>query len=251
VPLLIVLMCIGAFAERNLVADLVITLAFGIVGLVLVHFDWPRSPLLIGLVLGPLAESRFFLSLQAHAWSWLLRPGVFLIALLVVATIAVPAVRRREAYDNAVTEVGPQGEWVLAAVLLGACVAGLAATFTYAADAALFPRVALCAASVLLTLLLVHTYRTGGVPQAFEIGAVQTALVVPLFVLIIWALGFTWGATLGVLAHLGIQERERPLLVLSLTAAVYVLLDVVMARMLHVPFPTGAVLEGARALVGR
>ena len=56
------LIYIGAFAEKNAFADLIVVLAFGALGWVMVQLNWPRPPLLLGLVLAPLAENRLFLA---------------------------------------------------------------------------------------------------------------------------------------------------------------------------------------------
>ena len=36
---------------------ILLMLTFGLLGLVMVHFDWPRPPIVLGLVLGDLAET--------------------------------------------------------------------------------------------------------------------------------------------------------------------------------------------------
>ena len=53
---------LGAFAEKNAFEDMVIVLFFGGLGWVMEKLEWPRPPVLLGLVLGPLAENRLFLS---------------------------------------------------------------------------------------------------------------------------------------------------------------------------------------------
>ena len=55
-------------------------LVFGALGLAMARLGWPRPPLLLGLVLGPLAENRLFLSTDNYGAAWLLRPGVLLLA---------------------------------------------------------------------------------------------------------------------------------------------------------------------------
>lgn len=50
---------IGAFALNNSYFDVWIVLIFGIVGLVFRKLDFPLGPLILGLILGPMAESNF------------------------------------------------------------------------------------------------------------------------------------------------------------------------------------------------
>src|SRR5688572_31624779 len=52
------LVFVGAYAEKNAMLDLVTTLFFGLVGLVMVHLGWPRPPLVLGLVLGGLVDRK-------------------------------------------------------------------------------------------------------------------------------------------------------------------------------------------------
>jgi putative tricarboxylic transport membrane protein len=61
-PFILLLIYLGAFAEKNAFEDLIVVLVFGLLGWMMVQFDWPRPPLLLGLVLGPLAENRLFLA---------------------------------------------------------------------------------------------------------------------------------------------------------------------------------------------
>ena len=62
VPLILTLVYVGAFAEKNVFEDLGVVLVFGALGLAMARLGWPRPPLLLGLVLGPLAENRLFLA---------------------------------------------------------------------------------------------------------------------------------------------------------------------------------------------
>jgi TctA family transporter len=248
VPILLVLVCLGAFAERHLVADLAITAALGIVGLVFAHFSWPRAPFLIGFVLGTLVENRLFLSLQAYGLAWLTRPGVVAIGVLIATTLILPA--RSAAGAGSTPRAPRKGERVVISVLLAISVAGLVATFLLPHGAAVFPRLVLFAAAALLLGLLASELRlsrsSAAMPVGLEGASVRTAASVFAFVLLIWALGFTWGATLAVFAHLVVIERERPAAVALTTIVAYLLLDLVMGRLLQVPFPDGAVLEAAR-----
>jgi putative tricarboxylic transport membrane protein len=95
VPFIMVLVYVGAFAEKNVFEDLGVVLAFGALGWVMAHLDWPRPPLLLGLVLGPLAENRLFLATDNYGAGWLLRPGVLIVLAVIAIGLAVPIVRHR------------------------------------------------------------------------------------------------------------------------------------------------------------
>ena len=95
VPFILTLVYVGAFAEKNVFQDLGVVLVFGALGLAMARLGWPRPPLLLGLVLGPLAENRLFLSTDNYGAAWLLRPGVLLLLGLVVVGLLVSIVKGR------------------------------------------------------------------------------------------------------------------------------------------------------------
>jgi putative tricarboxylic transport membrane protein len=55
--LIVMFSIIGAFSTRNIMFDLWMMLLFGIAGYYLVQYNYPIAPFVIGLVLGPIAES--------------------------------------------------------------------------------------------------------------------------------------------------------------------------------------------------
>lgn len=89
------LVLVGAFAEKNAMIDVWTVLIFGLLGLVMHILHWPRPPLLLGLVLGGLAENYLFISINRYGASWLTRPLVIVIGLTAVAAIVYPIVRGR------------------------------------------------------------------------------------------------------------------------------------------------------------
>jgi putative tricarboxylic transport membrane protein len=63
---IVVLSVIGAFGVRNNIFDVHVCLLFGVVGLVMKRFDFPSAPLVLGVILGPLAERYFLTSLANY-----------------------------------------------------------------------------------------------------------------------------------------------------------------------------------------
>src|SRR5207344_1408236 len=103
-PFILTLIYVGAFAEKNVFEDLAVVLAFGGLGWVMARLGWPRPPLLLGLVLGPLAENKLFLSTDNYGAAWLTRPGVLILFGLIAAGLLAPlwgARRRRRAAGEA------------------------------------------------------------------------------------------------------------------------------------------------------
>lgn len=59
IPAVTVLAIVGAFAVRNATVDLYIVLLFGIVGILFVAYDYPLVSIVLGVILGDIAESGF------------------------------------------------------------------------------------------------------------------------------------------------------------------------------------------------
>jgi putative tricarboxylic transport membrane protein len=96
IPPIILLVYIGAFAEKNAMLDLAVTIVFGLVGLVMVLTNWPRAPLILGLVLGKLTENYLFLTTARYTpGEWLTRPVVIFLIALCVFVICLPLIRKR------------------------------------------------------------------------------------------------------------------------------------------------------------
>ncbi|HEX3246184.1 MAG TPA: tripartite tricarboxylate transporter permease, partial [Chloroflexota bacterium] len=82
IPPIIMLVYVGAYAEKNAMMDLLVTIVFGFAGLVMVLTNWPRPPLVLGLVLGKLAENYLFLTTARYTPDeWLTRPVVMILIL--------------------------------------------------------------------------------------------------------------------------------------------------------------------------
>jgi TctA family transporter len=90
IPPIIVLIVLGGFTSSNQFGDVWVTLAFGALGWIMVVFDWPRPPLVLGLVLGKLAENYLFLSSSRYGLDWLARPTVLVGFAIIVAAILYP-----------------------------------------------------------------------------------------------------------------------------------------------------------------
>ncbi len=63
-PGILVLTIVGAYSLNNNMAEVWIMIIFGILGYFFKRYKWPMAPLILGLVLGPLAEVNFVRSLS-------------------------------------------------------------------------------------------------------------------------------------------------------------------------------------------
>lgn len=83
-PVIIVLSVIGAYAFRNSLADIWIVLALGLLGYILRKLDFPLAPILLGLILGPIAEENL-----ARATSLATARGVGIMEYLLASPISI------------------------------------------------------------------------------------------------------------------------------------------------------------------
>jgi TctA family transporter len=86
-PVLIVLIFLAAYQSTTDWGDLVALLGFSVIGISMKRFGWPRPPLIVGIVLQRLAETYFFLTTKLYGYTWLMRPVVLILFVLIVWTI--------------------------------------------------------------------------------------------------------------------------------------------------------------------
>ena len=65
------------------------------VGYIMVLFQWPRPPFVLGLVLGTIVENYLWISSSAYGAAWLVQPTVVCIFLLMVGTLSYSVVQTR------------------------------------------------------------------------------------------------------------------------------------------------------------
>jgi len=70
VPCVIATAAVGAYAYRGEVFDLGVMMGFGLLGYLLQRRQYPLSAVVLGLVLGPMAEQYFVQSLVLSAWDF-------------------------------------------------------------------------------------------------------------------------------------------------------------------------------------
>lgn len=70
VPIILVISFIGAYAVNSSLFDVGLALVFGILGYLLNKFNFPLAPILMGIILGPIAEEGLRQSLMVSNGSW-------------------------------------------------------------------------------------------------------------------------------------------------------------------------------------
>jgi TctA family transporter len=262
IPPVLLLIYLGAFAEKNAFEDLYLVLFFGVLGWVMEKLHWPRPPLILGLVLGPLAENRLFLSTDNYGLEWLTRPWVLVLIALTLAGAVYPWLkersRRREASPAArEPAAAPRsgGSLAFTALIVVVLAAALWESRDFGFRAGLFPWSigipVLALAAIHLALQLagkdripesVQGVTDHGLPRAEMIRRTRDIFGwIVGYLAAIWLLGFTIGGTLCTFLALKVGSRERWPITLALTAGVAAFVYFVFERGLKVPFPPGAI----------
>jgi putative tricarboxylic transport membrane protein len=267
IPLILLLIYLGAFAEKNAFEDMIIVLLFGGLGWIMEKLEWPRPPVLLGLVLGPLAENRLFLASDNYGLSWIWRPGVLIIFAVTLVGILYPLIKKKREDKasqptTATLEAAPKGGLQFdRRVVFTVCVVILLAlalwqSRNFGVRAGLFPWV-IGTPTLLLALFQLakdlrgHKKVSG---PAFEVeGAVEVSSAVASrrtwtilgwtvgFFIAIWLLGFSYAVPLTMVLYLKLAGREKWLITAVMAFGTWVFFYLLFERMLSVPFPDGLI----------
>jgi putative tricarboxylic transport membrane protein len=114
VPLILAVTVFGAYAIRNSFGDIFLALAFGVIGYLMLRFNYSRVPAIIGLVLGGLAESSFHTALQIGGGSpaiFFTRPVSLAVFLATVGAVGVVVINNiRQSGEPPGKELSPDRE---------------------------------------------------------------------------------------------------------------------------------------------
>ncbi len=100
-PIILLMCCIGVYSLNSSSFDVLLMLAFGVLGYLLLKFGCEPAPLLLGFVLGPLMEEnlrRALLVSRGDPWVFIERPisGVLLaVSAVLLLAVLFPALRRK------------------------------------------------------------------------------------------------------------------------------------------------------------
>lgn len=98
---------VGVYGMRQSAFDLYLMLGIGLLGVLMRRFDFPAAPVIVGLILGPLAEAQMRNALSIGEGNWLVfvqRPMSLILLIVVVGVLVVPrllARRQRRALASA------------------------------------------------------------------------------------------------------------------------------------------------------
>ncbi|MDD5015413.1 MAG: tripartite tricarboxylate transporter permease [Atribacterota bacterium] len=92
-PFIIIFGVVGAFSIRNVWFDVIVLFISGIIGYILQQFNYPIGPLVIAMILGPIAESSFSRSLIIYdSFAEVLKRPVFIVLILLSLVIFFSAI---------------------------------------------------------------------------------------------------------------------------------------------------------------
>jgi len=94
-PILFVICLVGSFALRNNIGDVLVTCVFGILGYEMKKFEFSRIALVLGLLLGNMAETSFRQTLMTEGgWvNFFTRPISLGLFILIIASVTLPHMR--------------------------------------------------------------------------------------------------------------------------------------------------------------
>ncbi|MNR40856.1 hypothetical protein D3C85_1591840 [compost metagenome] len=83
---------------RQSTFDLFLLFGIGLLGVLMRRFDFPTAPVVVGMILGPLAEAQMRNAVSIGEGSWLIfvqRPMSLALIILVLAVLVVPRMLQR------------------------------------------------------------------------------------------------------------------------------------------------------------
>ncbi len=86
---------VGAYGMRQSAFDLFLLYGIGLLGVLMRRFDFPTAPVVVGMILGPLAEAQMRNAISIGEGSWLVflqRPMSLALLVIVLAVLIVPRV---------------------------------------------------------------------------------------------------------------------------------------------------------------
>ncbi|WP_027965296.1 tripartite tricarboxylate transporter permease [Halalkalibacillus halophilus] len=102
-PVIVIFCIIGTYAVRNSVLDIWIMLLFGLIGYYLDRLKFPIAAIILGIVLGPIAEVEFRRALQMSSGDlsiFMTRPISAVLLSLALIALIIPLINKWRAYKS-------------------------------------------------------------------------------------------------------------------------------------------------------
>jgi len=164
VPGILFFVMMGAWMGNQVISNWYMLLLFGLIGYFMKIGGWPRPPMILGFVLGPIMENAIDVSYQTHGMAWLYRPIVVVLAVLSLAIFIASVIgigKRKKSNVEVQADLGVEKEsprislaiGIIGAIIFIYCLAE-ATNFTY--DAAFFP-ISICIPALLLIFPAIYS----------------------------------------------------------------------------------------------
>lgn len=241
-PVIVTFVLIGTVGERHATSDLGVLLILGGLGYAMSTLKWPRAPLMLAFVLGPLVERRVLLSNTLYGWSWVLRPTVLVFAAAAIALLL--AGRRASRRRGGPKAIAREASASRADLLMSACFAlvgavGLGLSLSLTGRPSVFPRIAFGATFGLSLLQLALSWRKVSSGQPAQRppargGAhlIRVAWFV-VFVATAWIFGLVIGAAVSALVYLRWDAKESWRTTIAMTTVLAALTWVLVVQLLQ------------------
>ncbi|MBM3607486.1 MAG: hypothetical protein FJX29_03390 [Alphaproteobacteria bacterium] len=196
VPGIMLFAFMGAWTAKSQMGDWMTLLVFGVIGIIFKSASWPRPPIILGLVLGPIMENNLDLSLQVLGWGFLVRPLVIAMIVILALSFAWEFRRLYRMRKQGPAPAGLQGESeapqaseakpslpasLFLLIALGAlCAMALYLARNWSSDASMFPNAIAALGLVMIALALsgdIRTWRIDGLGAAQRDGLPLTHAV--------------------------------------------------------------------------
>lgn len=112
VPLIFIACMVGSYAINNVLFDLIICVIFGMIGYIMVRYDFPVAPMVLAQILGAMMESNFRRALsmsQGDPMIFFTRPITVVILALAVFTTIVAVRRQNQALKQEAEQLAKLG----------------------------------------------------------------------------------------------------------------------------------------------
>jgi hypothetical protein len=260
-PMVMPIVFVATFQATRSWGDLYFLLFFGVIGWIMKRFAWPRPPMVLGFVLGPIFERYLFLSNEIYGARWMMRPVVIAIAILIVWALYRPLGQTvgRLAHEfrhlsRTHLKVAPRAWFTLSLIVF--IIAALLTSSNWPEIEQIVPRTACWAALIVASLnLITEIFGADQAPASLApagYGAVQdTPLPAPIavrralaffgwlvgMVALAALIGFIPAIGIFVLVYMGFGFREPIIRSVIFGAAMTVFAWAVFDQGLHVPWP--------------
>ncbi|MCR9087749.1 MAG: tripartite tricarboxylate transporter permease [Rhodobacteraceae bacterium] len=275
VPLVFGIMVIGAYQGSKHYADLIVLIAFGILGWNMKRLNWPRPPLILAFVLGGLVENYLFISQLRYGFAWMTQPLPAVVLLIIAFLLLRPlVVRFLPGWTGAYAEPGTDGghgrvvharggEFFADLAMWAAVVALFAYVYAASSDWAAAARMVPQAIAIggLVAALGFAVFRTMGKipPSGTQTHEPLPRVLIQMFWLLLLVvgvhlIGMVPAITLFGIAYMLIEGRTRPLTAIIIMVPFIAGILILFHNLLYIPWPQsvlGDLLPELRRMTGR